>query len=350
MPLSGQRLIEASAGTGKTYNIANLYLRLVSGLGAQGPQTPLAVERILVVTFTRAAAAELRGRIRSLLERAYNDFRAGHSDHPFIANLLTAALEHQGRDQALRLFHRALLSMDDAIISTIHSFAVKAAATFVFETGTIEGGEVSLSGAEHRQARLLDVYRRLTGGDDAHSQAFFEFAYGKDRSEFLKYFGSNLPEDTRILTTGGGARPLDELRANWLALCVAHQELVSDWMQLVSTFSGNKPAAQLQELFNEQLSDQAHAIKGASNGLAGYLLRNLQHQYPAYEDKRDKGYWTQWLKHPGRCRGRQVLRAGDVRPRPGTTLAGACPGGAGQYPPGGQGGRRAAVAGPAGAG
>ncbi len=59
-PLDGLRLIEASAGTGKTWNLCGLYLRLLLEKGLDAPQ-------ILVVTFTNAATAELRERIRSRL-------------------------------------------------------------------------------------------------------------------------------------------------------------------------------------------------------------------------------------------------------------------------------------------
>ena len=66
LPLQGERLIEASAGTGKTFTIAALYLRLLLGLGGNAAfPRPLSVEELLVVTFTEAATAELRGRIRT---------------------------------------------------------------------------------------------------------------------------------------------------------------------------------------------------------------------------------------------------------------------------------------------
>ena len=61
LPLHGTSLIEASAGTGKTYTIAALYLRLVLGHGLTAPLRP---DEILVVTFTEAATAELKGRIQ----------------------------------------------------------------------------------------------------------------------------------------------------------------------------------------------------------------------------------------------------------------------------------------------
>ena len=67
LPLQGERLIEASAGTGKTFTIAALYLRLLLGLGGNAAfPRPLSVEELLVVTFTEAATAELRGRIRPI--------------------------------------------------------------------------------------------------------------------------------------------------------------------------------------------------------------------------------------------------------------------------------------------
>ena len=84
-PLSGSQLIEASAGTGKTFTIAALYLRLILGHGdGQGDgrseaaafTRPLTPPEILVVTFTEAATKELRERIRARLAEAAGYFLA----------------------------------------------------------------------------------------------------------------------------------------------------------------------------------------------------------------------------------------------------------------------------------
>ncbi|MFM2052434.1 MAG: exodeoxyribonuclease subunit beta, partial [Pseudomonadota bacterium] len=77
LPLHGSRLIEASAGTGKTWTIAALYLRLVLGHGDHGTREPRALgpSRILVMTFTRAATRELSERIRERLIEAARLFR-----------------------------------------------------------------------------------------------------------------------------------------------------------------------------------------------------------------------------------------------------------------------------------
>ena len=64
IPLQGRRLIEASAGTGKTYTITTLFLRLLL-------ERHLRIDQILVVTFTRAATAELRARVRA---RSFDEF------------------------------------------------------------------------------------------------------------------------------------------------------------------------------------------------------------------------------------------------------------------------------------
>ncbi|WP_164999461.1 UvrD-helicase domain-containing protein [Salinicola tamaricis] len=74
LPLTGRHLIEASAGTGKTFTLAALYVRLVLG-PLPGRETldfprPLTPPEILVVTFTEAATAELRERIRARLKQA----------------------------------------------------------------------------------------------------------------------------------------------------------------------------------------------------------------------------------------------------------------------------------------
>lgn len=74
-PLHGSRLIEASAGTGKTWTIAALYLRLVLGHGGSNAFVrPLQPAEILVMTFTRAATRELSDRIRSRLIEAARCF------------------------------------------------------------------------------------------------------------------------------------------------------------------------------------------------------------------------------------------------------------------------------------
>ncbi|MBF3233910.1 UvrD-helicase domain-containing protein, partial [Pseudomonas aeruginosa] len=81
-PLHGSRLIEASAGTGKTFTIALLYVRLVLDHGGENAfGRPLSPPEILVVTFTDAATQELRERIRSRLGEAARCFAEPQERH-----------------------------------------------------------------------------------------------------------------------------------------------------------------------------------------------------------------------------------------------------------------------------
>ena len=140
VPLHGTRLIEASAGTGKTYNIANLYIRLLLG---HGLDRPYSVEEILVVTFTRAATAELTQRIREKIDDAVATFRGPFNKDDFL-NALNDTLDDAQRHEALRLLNGALLEMDDASIFTIHGFASRVLQRFPFESGALTGFEVTL--------------------------------------------------------------------------------------------------------------------------------------------------------------------------------------------------------------
>ncbi|CAM3513082.1 RecBCD enzyme subunit RecB [Vibrio aerogenes CECT 7868] len=134
-PLSGMRLIEASAGTGKTYTITGLYLRLLLGHGDKMSAHPqaLSVGQILVVTFTEAATAELRGRIRERIHQARLAFTRGESEDPFLCSLLEETADH-GR--AAQVLLQAERDMDMAAIYTIHGFCQRMLVQNAFESGS----------------------------------------------------------------------------------------------------------------------------------------------------------------------------------------------------------------------
>ncbi|PHM36671.1 exodeoxyribonuclease V subunit beta [Xenorhabdus innexi] len=160
LPLHGQRLIEASAGTGKTYTIGLLYLRLLLGLGGDAAfSRPLNVEEILVVTFTEAATDELRGRIRENIHqlrlaciRQDNDV----SD-PVYQQLLA---EIPDRQSAAAWLLAAERQMDEAAIYTIHGFCQRMLVHNAFESGVLF--EQTLIQDEHplRKQGCADFWRR----------------------------------------------------------------------------------------------------------------------------------------------------------------------------------------------
>ena len=124
-PLAGFLAIEASAGTGKTYAITQLYLRLVVEAG-------LAPHEILVVSFTKAATAELRTRLRGQLVTTRDAFRDGRTRDAFASELLG---RHADGASALARIERALHGFDEAAVFTIHGFCQRVLAERAFESG-----------------------------------------------------------------------------------------------------------------------------------------------------------------------------------------------------------------------
>ncbi len=119
--LSGVSLIEASAGTGKTWNICVLYLRLLL-------QRRLDVSKILVVTFTNAATAELRDGIRRRIAETLDHLKGelAHSDHDFAVQLLKSLPAGSDAAEWKLLLAQALQRFDEAAIYTIHGFCERA--------------------------------------------------------------------------------------------------------------------------------------------------------------------------------------------------------------------------------
>ena len=125
-------LIEASAGTGKTYTISGLVLRLVL-------EKQLAIEEILVTTYTELATAELRDRIRNLLFQALTAFQIGESEDELIQPLVR---RYKSDEQAQRRLSIALQSFDGASIYTIHGFAHRMLRDRAFESGALFDAEL----------------------------------------------------------------------------------------------------------------------------------------------------------------------------------------------------------------
>ncbi len=163
-PLHGERLIEASAGTGKTFTLAALYLRLLLGHGPQLEEgqhsahpRPLRVPEILVVTFTEAATEELRGRIRARIHEARLAFLAGSGkDDPLLAQLLA---EVEDSALAARLLLDAERQMDEAAIFTIHGFCQRMLRQNAFESGALFSRELITDESLLRLQAVRDYWR-----------------------------------------------------------------------------------------------------------------------------------------------------------------------------------------------
>ncbi|QDH68758.1 exodeoxyribonuclease V subunit beta [Marilutibacter alkalisoli] len=189
LPLSGVRLIEASAGTGKTFTLATLVARLVV-------ERDLRLAQILAVTFTEAATQELRKRIRERLQLALelvdggragdesiDDGHAddGHVDEEPAAAALTRALldGHRARsgetvDALHRRLQRAVDEIDLAAIFTIHGFCARVLREHALESGQgFDPPELLANDRGLREDVAADLWRAhatdAAGADDLNT-------------------------------------------------------------------------------------------------------------------------------------------------------------------------------------
>ncbi|MEQ9942048.1 exodeoxyribonuclease V subunit beta [Pectobacterium aroidearum] len=166
LPLLGERLIEASAGTGKTYTLAALYLRLLLGLGKQAAYPrPLLVEEILVVTFTEAATEELRERIRARIHALRiaclrKSAQGEESEKPKDASLTQLLAEISDHRNAADVLLAAERQMDEAAIYTIHGFCQRMLSTNAFESGVLFEQVLIEDEQPLRRQACADFWRR----------------------------------------------------------------------------------------------------------------------------------------------------------------------------------------------
>lgn len=153
VPLKESNLIEASAGTGKTYSIAILVLRLVL-------EKEMSVKDILMVTFTKAAVAELEARIRLFIRAAYRHSTGGKMDDPNIAGLVDKAMAASSVEAVQRRLRDAVLLLDETSVLTIHSFCQVTLTEFAFETRQLFGMELMTDTSLLLEEAVNEFWRR----------------------------------------------------------------------------------------------------------------------------------------------------------------------------------------------
>ena len=164
LPLTGIQLVEASAGTGKTFSIAALYTRIVVERRAT-------VRDILVMTFTRAATRELRERIRRWLATAARIATSpGLADandpvHKTITAIIERAVSQgEPREEVSRRLRIAATCIDEAAITTIHGFSQRAAAEHAFDSALPFDRGQQVDDAEAFDEAVRDYWRRRVIG------------------------------------------------------------------------------------------------------------------------------------------------------------------------------------------
>ena len=139
-------IVRASAGTGKTFAIEHLFVRLL--LEAPEKEEPLLLEQILAITFTRAAAREMRMRIRANIEKALMQLK-GNPSWPYLR-------PHAQSTFARRRLEDALLGFDRAQIFTIHGFCQRLLTHYALEARISIPTNSDRSFRQSIQPHLLD--------------------------------------------------------------------------------------------------------------------------------------------------------------------------------------------------
>ena len=133
--LNGKKIVEASAGTGKTYSIAVICLRLIlSGVE---------IQKILAVTFTQAATAELKGRMMKFVRLALIYLKGLGSDDKDFDEIRKIVDSYENKAGLLKKVAKAYSALDELSVFTIHGFCRRILSENSFETGVLFNMELS---------------------------------------------------------------------------------------------------------------------------------------------------------------------------------------------------------------
>ncbi|NLF24897.1 MAG: exodeoxyribonuclease V subunit beta [Deltaproteobacteria bacterium] len=167
LPKDGRLLIEASAGTGKTYALTSLICRLIV-------LDDRRLEEILAITFTRAATAELKERIRLRLTHLRQALSGGEAADEFESELLKEIDRRYGgtgRELTLRRVALALATFDQASVFTIHSFCERMLREFAFESCVIFESELIEDDSRYFEEAKADYWRKNFGSTFSSDEA-----------------------------------------------------------------------------------------------------------------------------------------------------------------------------------
>lgn len=251
--LEGSHLIEASAGTGKTFTIALLYVRLVLGHVPEGPQARgLTPPEILVMTFTDAATQELRDRIRARLTEAAACFRQSPDTVrplPRGENLLHDLRADYSTEQwplCARKLQLAAEWMDEAAVSTIHAWCYRMLREHAFDSGSPFAQQLETDQSELYAEVVRDYWRTfLTPLEGIHAR---EVANWWSGPEILEKALKNLtpyPEQFQAC-----AEPKERLQDCLTDRQQQLQELKAPWAEWVDQLESLIEEARPRKVFN----------------------------------------------------------------------------------------------------
>ncbi len=256
LPLRGSHLIEASAGTGKTFTIAMLYVRLVLGHGGDtsGHGRALTPPEILVVTFTEAATQELRDRIRARLAQAAAYFRQSPGDDqtPNSSDPLSK-LRHQYPPHewaaCARKLEVAAEWMDESAVSTIHGWCNRMLHEHAFDSLSLFTQTLETDPTDLRAEVVRDYWR----------QWYYPLKKEELQQVMLEWdHPGALEKDVRPVLDRVDRLPPADSPSAWLAQChhdrlARLQQLKAPWPQWVAEWTQYLEEARAHKRFRANI-------------------------------------------------------------------------------------------------
>jgi exodeoxyribonuclease V beta subunit len=224
---AGRSLIEASAGTGKTWTLTALYARLLL-------EQQLSVSQILVVTFTTAATAELRERIRKRLAELLAVYDGVASDDSLLNDLHAQYPDAASHRRLLLAVH----GFDEAAIFTIHGFCQRALQDAAFEAGGDFDNELTHDDREIIDALLADLWRHELAAAEPEWAAFLvqqKITPQVLRQRLRNHLGKPY---LRIEPQPGASSEMSALRAAWQQARDSWLSESAAWLAQLKAFDG----------------------------------------------------------------------------------------------------------------
>ena len=345
IPIHGTNLIEASAGTGKTWGIAALFTRLIV-------LEKMPVEQILVVTFTKAATAELKTRLRARLDEALQTleilgsadeaahaaadaealaalYRLHSDDAPpdgFIFDLLHRALQNENLPRLTVRLKAAISQFDNAAIYTIHGFCQRLLRDYAFLCQAPFDTEL----AEHKRERLLtpaqDFWRTEVAADVHKARLVFKHRYTPENmlAEIQKYLSRPYLAFRRPEVDLAAAEAV--LQQSWQNIMPKLPELIETFWKIHPALHGNIYRKNtFEKLFAELMSaaveagsevleetQETYVISGETNLLdAEDLSSNMARLRELFKLFEQKTGLMQLLDISNRAQGVQIFIGGE---------------------------------------
>jgi exodeoxyribonuclease V beta subunit len=259
----GVTRLEASAGTGKTFALAGVFLRLLV-------EENIPASDILVVTFTEAATAELRDRIRRRLTEALLALEGKPTDDALL-RALVARTEHR-REAAINSLRNALEIFDLISIATIHGFCQRTLQDSAFESGSLFNVELVSNQDDLIREIAADYFRRQNYSGDtlqasiALHQNLTPDVFAALLKRFLTY-----PELKLLPAAPPRALPevIEDLEASFAKCVLEWKNTITDRQVLLDYFGGDKIGGRKNWAIGKH--NKASAIQAAQNQLADGL-------------------------------------------------------------------------------